>query len=112
MESASTSMNEIKELMQQYDRAQRASQSVASIRKRLVLLLKQAGMTKTKFNFGDRNISYHTYGSYEELTQRLIRSVVKEKYPQIDSEQFIADLYAARKRRTVETLKATPKKQT
>jgi len=99
----------IKELMTRYDQAQRASTEAAKLRKQLVALLKDSELTKTKFNFGDRNISFHRYNDYENVTQRLIRSVIVEKYPNIDANQFIADLYAARKSHPVETLRVQSK---
>ena len=98
-------LQKIKELMTRYDQAQRASSEAAKLRRQLVPLLKDLELTKTKFNFGDRNISFHKYNDYENVTQRLIRSVITEKYPGIDPSQFIADLYAARKSRSIETLR-------
>lgn len=98
-------LQKIKELMTLYDQAQRASSETAKLRKQLVSLLKDAELTKTKFNFGDRNISFHKYNDYEKITQRLIRSVIVEKYPNIDADKFIADLYAARKSRSIDTLR-------
>lgn len=98
-------MENIKQLMHKYDKVQRATQEAPALRKQIVPLLKEAGMTKTKFNFGDRTISYHSYGDYEGITQALVRRLVNEKYPEIDSEQFIADLWGSRKKRTVETLR-------
>lgn len=92
--------------MHRYDKAQRATQEATALRKQIVPLLKEADMTKTKFNFGDRTISYHSYGDYEGITQALVRRLIREKYPEIDSEQFIADLWGSRKKKTVETLRA------
>lgn len=105
--SSPQDLSQIKELMHKYDRIQRASQETASLRKKLIPMLKSAGLSKTKFNFGDRTIGLNTYNSYEEVTQRLIRSVIVDKYPQLDAEQFVTDLYAARKRRSIDTLKIT-----
>ena len=98
-------MENIKELMTSYDKAQRAGSQAAIIRKQVIPLIKKANLTKTKFNFGDRNIFYHSYNDYEGITQRLIKSVIEEKYPHINSKQFISDLYTARKRKQIETLK-------
>ena len=54
-------LQKIKELMTRYDQAQRASSEAAKLRRQLVPLLKDLELTKTKFNFGDRNISFHKY---------------------------------------------------
>ena len=64
-------------------------------------------LTDTKFNFTDRSIGYHKYICKEEITQKLIKSVIQQKYPQRNPDKFIADLCSARKSRTTETLKAT-----
>ena len=97
-------MDNIRDLMTRYNRAQQASLETTSLRKQLVPMLKGAGLTKTKFDFGDRTISYHVYSSYEELTQKLIKKVIADKYPQIDPDQFVKDVYAARAKKSVETL--------
>lgn len=100
-------IDEIKDLMTKYNRAQQASTEAAAIRKRLVPLVKKAGLTKTKFDFGDRSISYHNYNVYDSITKNLIISVVRNKYPHINAEQLAADIYAARQRKPVETLRVT-----
>lgn len=103
-------MTRIKTLMNRYDQVQRSSAEASTLRKQLVPLLKQAELTKTKFNFGDRTISYHYYNSYENITQQLIRSVISKKYPQINPDKFLDDLRAARKSTPTETLRVQSKK--
>lgn len=102
----SETTNKVKDLMARYDRAQRAGNEAASLRKQIVPLLKDAGLTKTKFNFGDRVIMYYNYNDYENITQKLVKSVIAQKYPQLNAEQFVADLYAARKCKSIETLRS------
>lgn len=102
-------MTRIKTLMNRYDQLQRSNNEAAALRKQLVQLLKQAELTKTKFNFGDRTISYHYYNNYENITQQLIRSVIKDKYPQINADRFLADVCAARKSKPAETLRVQTK---
>jgi hypothetical protein len=98
-------MENIKELMTRYNKAQQGNQEATSLRKELIPLLKGAGLTKTKFDFGDRSISFHSYSNYEEVTQKLIRRLLIASYPQINPDQFIEDLYAARTKKSVETLR-------
>lgn len=102
-------VEDIKSMIQQYNKAQQMSLLMAPLRKKLVPLLKENNMTKTKFNFGDRVICYHSRGCYEEITQGLIKKVIREKYPQLNAEQFVTDLYDSRKKKTVETLKVHKK---
>ena len=104
-------LTHIKELLYKYDQSQRAGQEATKLKKQLVPLIKSAGLTKTKFNFGDRTIAYSTYSTHDDITQRLMRSVITKKYPQINVEQFITDIYGSRKRRTIDTLKVAPIKQ-
>jgi hypothetical protein len=99
----------IKELMTRYNRAQQAGCEATVLRRQLVPLLKNNGLTKTKFDFGDRTISYHTYNDYESITQRLIKAVIREKYPHINADQFVADVYGARKCKHIETVRAQNK---
>lgn len=105
----SQDIQKIKELMTRYNSAQQAGCEAAAIRKQLVPLIKRTGLTKTKFDFGNRTIGFHSYNDYESITKKLIQSVIRDKYPQINAEQFSADLYAARKCKPVETLRAQNK---
>lgn len=105
-------MDRIKELMTRYDQAQRASCEAAQLRKQLVPLLRSNNLTSTKFDFGDRSIKYHSYNDYENITQQLIRAVLREKYPQVDANRVIADICAARKSKKVETLRVQSASQT
>jgi hypothetical protein len=95
----------VKELMTSYNKAHQASQQMESIKKQLVPLLKRTGMVKTKFDFGDHSIGFHSYKSPESINKALIERVIKEKYPQINSKQFIYDLYTARNSKTLETIR-------
>jgi hypothetical protein len=104
-------MERIKELMNRYNAAQRASCDAQAIRKQLVPLLKNTNLTKTKFNFGDRKIGFHSYNDYEGITQKLVKTVIAKKYPQINPEQFVQDLLAARKCKRVETLQVQTQKK-
>jgi len=79
MDSRSGGIEEIKELMHQYNRAQLAAAEAMTIRRRLIPLLKQHNLTGTKFNFGDRVISYHNYSTPEGLTQKLLTEVLEER---------------------------------
>jgi 5-methylcytosine-specific restriction endonuclease McrBC GTP-binding regulatory subunit McrB len=103
-------MEKIKEMIHRYYTVQQASQEAAKLRKQLVPSLKEAGLTNTKFNFGDKNISYHSYNSHEEITQKMVRQFVQNKYPHIDAEQFVVDLWNTRKKKTVETIRVQTKK--
>jgi hypothetical protein len=100
-------IDQIKSLMNKYNQAQQAAREADTLKKQLVPLLKAQNLTDTKFNFTDRSIGYHKYICKEEITQKLIKSVIQQKYPQINPDKFIADLCSARKSRTTETLKAT-----
>lgn len=102
-------IQQIKELMAKYDQAHRAGLQAAILRKQLIPLLKNADLTKTKFNFGDRTINFHSYNDYENITQQLIKSVVKEKYPNVNAECLIGDIRAARKYKKIETLRVQRK---
>lgn len=103
-------LQKIKALMTRFNHAQLASCEATALRRQIVPLLKTAGLTKTKFDFGTRSVSYHTYNDYEAITQRLIKSVIRQKYPQINAEQFVKDLYAARQCKNIETLRVLNKK--
>lgn len=98
-------MEKIKELMTLYNKAQLASQEATALRKQLIPLVKSAGLTGTKFDFGDRSISYHNYHNYEDITQKLLKRVLAEKYPRMNAEQFIKDVYDSRIRKDVDTLR-------
>ena len=95
----------IKELIASYNKAYQASQQLLSLRKQLVPLLKRADMVNTKFDLGDHTIGFHSYNSHESINKALIERVISAKYPQINAKQFIADLYAARKPKTLETIR-------
>jgi len=95
----------VKELIASYDKAYQASQQMAELRKQLVPLLKRTGMVKTKFDFGDHSIGFHSYGTHESINKALLERVIVSKYPQINAKQFIADVYAARKSKTLETIR-------
>jgi hypothetical protein len=104
-------MEEIKDLVQRFYDAQKASTEVISLRKQLVVALKSRGLTDTKFNFGDRTIQYSSVAEPEGITQKLIKDMVTREYPQIDPEVFMKKLKAARKTKVAETIKVVHKRE-
>lgn len=105
-------MDNVKDLMNRYNKAQLASLEATRLRKQLIPLLKNEGLTKTKFDFGDRVIKYHNYTDHEGITQALIKNVIRQKYPQIDPDQFVKDLYGARSKKRIETIRVVSKTDT
>jgi len=99
-----TNIAKIKELMARYHKLQQMRSELEAIRSQLIPLIKQEGLTKTKFDFGNQIIKYSNYNDYGSINKTLIRTVIGEKYPHINAEQFVADLYASRKCKHVETL--------
>lgn len=102
-------MDDIKEKIRRYYEVQQASTEAAALRKQLVPLLKQAELTKTKFDFGDKTVGYDSYYDYESITQKQIRQVLSQ-YPQIDADLFVKQVYDARKKKLVETVKVCKKR--
>ena len=103
-------IQEIKDTMDKFYNAQKASTEVAQLRRKLVVMLKKSDLTKAKFNFSDRTIQYSSYSSFEDITQKQIRQVINQYYPQISADNFVKQVYEARGKKIVETLKVTNKK--
>ena len=101
----------IKTLMNQYNEAYKASRESDKIKKKLIPLLKSNNLTETKLNFNDRAIYFHTYTRKEEISQKLIKNVLIQKYPNVNPEKFIEDLCNERKKITTETLGKSEKNQ-
>jgi 23S rRNA maturation-related 3'-5' exoribonuclease YhaM len=104
-------MENIKGLMTRYNKAQQASQDAAALRKELVHLLKEEGLTKAKFDFGERSVSYHSYNKHEDITQKLIKRMIVDRYPQVNADNFMKDLNAIRTKKLVETLQVEQRKK-
>ncbi len=102
-------MEEVKDLVQRFYVAQKASSEVIGLRKHLVTMLKSQNLTDTKFNFSDRTIQYDAHTEPENITQKLIKDMVTREYPQIDPELFMKKLKSARKPKTTETIKVVLK---
>ena len=102
-------MDRIKELVRRYNQAHKATAELTEIKKELVPLLKRAGLTATKFNFGDRSLSYSKYYAMDGPSQKLIKQYLYERHPNINADVFVTDLYAMRQRKLVETIKIDKK---
>jgi len=98
-------MAKVKDLVNRYYKAYVNSKDLAKAKERLVKVLKESSLTKTKFEFDEGNIVYHKYEDNEGITQKLIKKVLVEHYPSINSEEFMNILRSSRERKTVETIK-------
>lgn len=101
-------MQRVKNLIHRYNAAQQASAELTAIKKELVPLLKQQGLTATKFQFdnGRRYVEFHSYSKPEEITQTMIKSYVRRNYPNINADAFMTGLRQSRKKRVCETVRA------
>lgn len=101
---------ELKDLLREFNHAQQESKKIPQLRKRIIALIKHEGLTDTKFNFSDKTISYHTYQRYEDISQKLIREVLTEYYPQIDNKTVAQLISQRRKKKVTETIRITDRK--
>ena len=104
-------MSELKEILKRYQYAHRYSQKLPKLKAELIQTIKKENLTETVFEINDTKITYHQYEDKDGITQKLIREVIQKSYPTLDADAFIRRLCAARKLRTVETIKVTPTQQ-
>jgi hypothetical protein len=103
-------MEELKQLVKQYNEAYEASKMLPSLKARIIPAIKAQQLEKIKFNFNDHSISYHTYVDHDGLSQKLIKDTLTKYYPHINKEEFMGRLLASRKQKKVETLQVNQKK--
>ena len=103
-------MDNVRTKMNKFYQAQKAGSEAAVLRKEIVTMLKDTNLTKSKFDFQDRVIVYDKYTDYEGITQKQIRFVLEQYYPNIPADVFVKQVYDARKKKTIETLKVTKKR--
>ena len=103
-------MEDVKELVQRFYAAQKASREVIVLRARLINALKTQNLTDTQFNFSDRTIQYDRSVAPENITFKLIKDMVSVMYPQIDTELFMKNLKDSRKPKTTESIKVILKR--
>lgn len=68
---------------------------VDEMRAELVVQLRERGLTKTKFDFADKVVKYRKYVDHGQISQKLLRDVLKS-HPEIDGEEFMAQVLSAR----------------
>jgi hypothetical protein len=101
-------MSDLKELVKQYQYAYRYAQKLPKLRVELIQAIKKERLQTSVFEINDTKLTYQQYEDKDGITQKLIRSVLQESYPNLDAERFIQTICAARKTRKVETIKVTP----
>ena len=82
-------------------------EEVDVMRAELVVQLRERGLTKTKFDFADKVVKYRKYVDHGQISQKLLREVLKG-YPEVDGEGFMAQVLSARPgkdREVIEILK-------
>lgn len=96
---------ELKSLVRQYNQAYEASKMLPALRARIIPVIKSQRLERTKFNFGDHAIGFHSYIDNDGLTQKLVKETLDKFYPQINKDDFMKRMLSLRKQRSVETLK-------
>ena len=97
-------VDSIKPLVQRFYDTYRMSSELPALRKTLTAALREAGLTTTKFRFGEHVVKYTRSTDYGGLNKALLRSYIKDHYPQIEPEAFIEGLYAARPQKVTESV--------
>lgn len=99
----------VKDLVRRYNAAHEAYSELNNIKEQLLPLLIRHSLTKTKFSFGDRTLSYNKYNAYNGINKGCLREYLHNRHPTIDAEKFIEELYASRKQHSVETIQVIKK---
>jgi len=97
----------LRSLIVKYDKLQQSSKQLNPLRKQLIKIIKEEGLSKQKFKFSDHTISYNEYTKPADMSLKIIRDTLAEYYPHMDYISFIEHINATRKenQHTVETLK-------
>lgn len=96
--------SKLRELVQQYRDAQSYVKKSQVLKTEIIDLLKKEQLTKAKFNFGNQEIGYSCYKSFDSISQQLIKQVLNKHYPTIDHDKFIQLIKQERKSKYIETL--------
>jgi hypothetical protein len=80
-------LNELHRLSNELDNLKKRISSQQDL---VLKLVKQGNMTKANFDYGGKNIKYKHDTGKNNITQKCIKSALKQYYPDIDANQFIS----------------------
>lgn len=69
---------------------------IETLKGKLLQSLKERGMTRNKFDFGDKYIRYKKYNDSGQISQKLLKQVLTVHYPDLDAAEFMAHVLGSR----------------
>lgn len=102
---------ELKSLVNQYNKLTKYVDQRNKMRDRIVFLMKEEGLTKKKFQFsGDKAIEFHKYSRKSTISAKLVKDVLTKLYGKEQMQKVMKEIESVRKTSTVETIRYVRKK--
>lgn len=95
MSQAHTLKEKVAKLYSKSNELQVLQQEISALKTSLLTDLKTQGQTHTTFDFADKQIKYHKYTDRGQISQKILREVLRE-FPEIDRELFMSKVLDCR----------------